>query len=172
MGALSAARLPSRARNLASPPALQARLFAFCRAHGGTRALSRALASALALHPTQAGLWSYAAAWELRCRRDVTAARALMQRGLRACPRNGGLLADYFGLEVAAAELLRARAEALGTLDGPGQAAAGGGGGVRGGAGGPPARAKGRWAGTPPVSRCARKPALARRTPARCLSAR
>ena len=92
----------------------QARLFAFCRAHGGNKALSKSLVAALALHPTNPGLWAYAASWELRGRRDLHSARTLMQRGLRACPQSPDLWADYFSLELVAANLLRQRASVLG----------------------------------------------------------
>jgi U3 small nucleolar RNA-associated protein 6 len=102
----------------------QSRLFAFCRLHGGSRAMSRALARALALHPTEASLWSYAASWEWRQRKDAPAARALMQRALRACPASAGLWADYFGLEVAYAATLRERRSVLGLALPPADAAA------------------------------------------------
>jgi U3 small nucleolar RNA-associated protein 6 len=107
------------ARPLTSRPPLvalchQARLFAFCRAHGGNKALSKSLVAALALHPTNPGLWAYAASWELRGRRDLHSARTLMQRGLRACPQSPDLWADYFSLELVAANLLRQRASVLG----------------------------------------------------------
>ena len=46
------------------------------------------LIKALQLHPTVAGLWSYAAAWEFEHNANAAAARALMQRGLRMCPRS------------------------------------------------------------------------------------
>lgn len=95
-------------------PSLQSRLFAFCRSHGGARALSRALARALALHPTEAALWSHAAAWQWRERRDAPAARTLMQRALRACPAHAGLYADYFAFELAFAATLRERRTVLG----------------------------------------------------------
>lgn len=41
------------------------------------------LTKALQLHPTAAGLWSAAAAWELRQNGNAAGARSLMQRGLR-----------------------------------------------------------------------------------------
>lgn len=41
------------------------------------------LTKALQLHPTAAGLWTSAAAWELRQNGNAAAARSLMQRGLR-----------------------------------------------------------------------------------------
>ena len=49
---------------------------------------AQVLTKALQLHPTAAGLWSYAAAWEFEHNANATAARALMQRGLRMCPRS------------------------------------------------------------------------------------
>ena len=50
--------------------------------------LVQVLTKALQLHPTAAGLWSYAAAWEFEHNANAAAARALMQRGLRMCPRS------------------------------------------------------------------------------------
>jgi hypothetical protein len=45
--------------------------------------LLQVLANALQFHPTSAGLWSHAAAWEMQHHGNATAARVLMQRGLR-----------------------------------------------------------------------------------------
>lgn len=44
---------------------------------------TQVLTKALQLHPTAAGLWTAAAAWELRQNGNAAGARSLMQRGLR-----------------------------------------------------------------------------------------
>lgn len=72
------------------------------------------LTKALQLHPTSAGLWSYAAAWEVEHNRNVAAARALMQRGLRMCKGDAQLWVEYFRLELLYAHTLRARRKVLG----------------------------------------------------------
>jgi U3 small nucleolar RNA-associated protein 6 len=75
---------------------------------------SQVLAKALQLHPTVAGLWSYAAAWELEHNRSPAAARALMQRGLRLCKADAQLWVEYFRLELLYAHTLRTRRKVLG----------------------------------------------------------
>ncbi len=72
------------------------------------------LTKALQLHPAVPGLWSYAAAWELEHNRNVAAARALMQRGLRMCKADTQLWVEYFRLELLYAHTLRARRKVLG----------------------------------------------------------
>ena len=42
------------------------------------------LTKVLQLHPKEAGLWSYAAAWEFGDNRNAAGARSLMQQGLRS----------------------------------------------------------------------------------------
>ena len=69
---------------------------------------------ALQLHPRESSLWAYAAAWEFEHNRNAGAARALMQRGLRMCPGDAGLWAEYFRLELLYAHTLRARRKVLG----------------------------------------------------------
>merc|ERR1712078_323772 len=44
------------------------RYFDFCKAQGGGKALGRALARALRLHPAEPGLWTAAADWEFNGR--------------------------------------------------------------------------------------------------------
>ena len=106
--------------------------FTFCRSqagHGG-RILARALARCLRLHPRVPGLWAYASAWEYDDRGNATAARALMQRGLRLNKTAKTLWAEYFRLECLYALKLRTRRELL--------AAKLGGGGGGGGGDAPP----------------------------------
>ena len=75
---------------------------------------AQVLTKALQLHPTASGLWSYAAAWEVEHHRNVAAARALMQRGLRMCRGDAQLWVEYFRLELLYAHTLRARRKVLG----------------------------------------------------------
>lgn len=71
-------------------------------------------ARALQLHPTEPGLWARVALWEWEVNSDAAAARVLIQRGLRACPRAASLWADYFQLELLFARKLAARRQVLG----------------------------------------------------------
>lgn len=48
------------------------------------------ITKALQLHPREAGLWSYAAAWEFGDNRNAAGARSLMQQGLRYPPFHFG----------------------------------------------------------------------------------
>lgn len=71
---------------------------------------------ALQLHPREASLWIYASQWEFEHNRNAGAARALMQRGLRMCPGNADLWAEYFRLELLFAQTLRTRRKVLGII--------------------------------------------------------
>lgn len=113
---------------------------AFCSQSGSRKKGGRVAASALALHPREPALWAAAAAWEYggggssvegggKKRKkskdngsNPAAARALMQRGLRACgARSDALWAEYLRLELAYAATLRARREVLGVAGGDGK---------------------------------------------------
>ncbi|XP_020590803.1 U3 small nucleolar RNA-associated protein 6 homolog [Phalaenopsis equestris] len=85
----------------------------FCkeRRHGR---MKEALGQALKLHPKVSGLWIYAAAWEFDKKLNVVAARALMQSGLRACPKSEDMWIEYLRLELTYLNKLKARKEALG----------------------------------------------------------
>lgn len=89
----------------------------FCKSLGSRKMLSRALAKALALHPTEPALWSYAASWEMESQGNARAARSLMQDGLRYNPRSFHLWLDYFQMELAYAEKLASRRSVLGLSD-------------------------------------------------------
>eukprot|EP00897_Mesotaenium_endlicherianum_P009985 jgi/Mesen1/9014/ME000565S08343 len=86
----------------------------FCREHGGTRQMQKVITKALQLHPATPGLWIYAAAWEFEHNANVVAARALMQRGLRMCPKAELLWLEYFRMELTYAQKLKARRIILG----------------------------------------------------------
>ncbi|KAH9533312.1 hypothetical protein CY35_18G045200 [Sphagnum magellanicum] len=89
------------------------RFLEYCRAQGSRR-FQKAATKALRLHPTVPGLWIYAAAWEFEHNLNVTAARVLMQRGLRMCPKSENLWVEYFRMELTAAQKLKARQIVLG----------------------------------------------------------
>ncbi|KAJ0983039.1 hypothetical protein J5N97_011294 [Dioscorea zingiberensis] len=80
----------------------------FCRErrHGRMR---QALAQAVRFHPKGPGLWIYAAAWEFDQNLNVTAARALMQSGLRTCPKSEDLWMEYLRMELTYLNKLKAR---------------------------------------------------------------
>lgn len=69
---------------------------------------------AIQLHPAVPGLWIYASVWEAEHNSNVTAARALMQQGLRMCPKSEILWLEYFRMELIFAEKVKARRLVLG----------------------------------------------------------
>eukprot|EP00232_Nephroselmis_pyriformis_P022377 CAMPEP_0182871328 /NCGR_PEP_ID=MMETSP0034_2-20130328/11054_1 /TAXON_ID=156128 /ORGANISM="Nephroselmis pyriformis, Strain CCMP717" /LENGTH=338 /DNA_ID=CAMNT_0025003873 /DNA_START=81 /DNA_END=1094 /DNA_ORIENTATION=- len=89
------------------------RYFEFCRASGSTKSLSKIISRALQMHPTAAGLWSYAAAYEFESLHNPDAARALMQRGLRMCKGSERLWLEYFRMELLYAHKLETRRKIL-----------------------------------------------------------
>lgn len=96
---------------------LWAQWIRFCQASKSSRQMSRVLLRALQLHPSCAALWTYAAAWEFEHNSNATAARALMQRGLRMCKGIPALWHEYFRMELLYAARLYARREVLGLTD-------------------------------------------------------
>lgn len=74
---------------------------------------------ALQLHSTVPGLWIYAAVWEAEQNSNVTAARALMQQGLRMCPKSETLWLEYFHMELIFAQKIKARRLILGVGEKP-----------------------------------------------------
>ncbi|EFJ19658.1 hypothetical protein SELMODRAFT_419083 [Selaginella moellendorffii] len=85
----------------------------YCRKHS-PKQMRRVLARALQLHPNIPGLWMYAASWDFEHNLDVSAARALMQRGLRMCPHSEDLWLEYFRMELSYAQKLKSRMLVLG----------------------------------------------------------
>ena len=61
---------------------------AYAQSASSGNMLSKIYARALQIHPRNAFLWIRAAAWEFEEQRHVTAARTLLQRGLRLNPRS------------------------------------------------------------------------------------
>ncbi|KAG6547104.1 hypothetical protein Mapa_011355 [Marchantia paleacea] len=85
----------------------------FCRSHA-PRKMQKVTSKCLQLHPNVPGLWMYVAAWEFEQNLNVTAARVLMQRGLRMCPRSEKLWIEYFRMELTYLLKLKARKLVLG----------------------------------------------------------
>ncbi|KAL2475659.1 RNA-processing protein [Abeliophyllum distichum] len=80
--------------------------------------MKKALAQLVRFHPKVSGVWIYAAAWEFDHNLNVTAARALMQSGLRACPTSEDLWVEYLRMELTYLNKLKARKVALGEDEG------------------------------------------------------
>jgi len=72
------------------------------------------LAKLIRFHPKVPGLWIYAAAWEFDHNLNVSAARALTQNGLRACPHSKDPCVEYLWMELMYLNKLKARKVALG----------------------------------------------------------
>lgn len=85
----------------------------FCREKRHGR-MKKVLAQAVRYHPEVPGLWIYAAAWQFDQNLNVVAARALMQSGLRACPKSEDLWIEYLRMELTYLNKLKARKVALG----------------------------------------------------------
>lgn len=76
--------------------------------------LLQVMMKAIQLHPAVPGLWIYAAVWEAEHNSNVTAARSLMQQGIRSCPKSEILWHEYFRMELIFAEKVKARRLVLG----------------------------------------------------------
>lgn len=66
------------------------------------------------MHSTLPGLWSYAASFEFERQGNVSAARRLLQTGLRNCGGSAELWLDYFRMELLFAKKLMERRKVLG----------------------------------------------------------
>ncbi|XVF27896.1 hypothetical protein REPUB_Repub14bG0148800 [Reevesia pubescens] len=89
------------------------RYLEFCRQRKNGR-MKKVLAQVIRFHPKVPGVWIYAAAWEFDHNLNVTAARALMQSGLRMCPNSEDLWVEYLRMELTYLNKLKARKVALG----------------------------------------------------------
>ncbi|CAK9176057.1 unnamed protein product [Ilex paraguariensis] len=89
----------------------------FCRERRNRR-MKQVLAQVIRFHPKVPGVWIYAAAWEFDHNLNAAAARALMQRGLRACPNSDDLWIEYLRMELTYLNKLKARKVALGDDEG------------------------------------------------------
>ncbi|KAJ3194354.1 U3 snoRNP protein [Irineochytrium annulatum] len=74
--------------------------FEWSRSTGSSRALGRTFAKALSLHPGKPPMWILAAKWEFEENANMTAARVLLQRGIRVNAESTSLWLEYFKLEL------------------------------------------------------------------------
>ncbi|KAJ1948234.1 U3 snoRNP protein, partial [Linderina pennispora] len=81
---------------------------------GNMRLLSKLFARAIQAHPYEVRLWIMAAAYEFEVNANGSAARALLQRGLRVNPKDKRLWIEYFRLELMLVEKIKARRRMLG----------------------------------------------------------
>uniref|UniRef100_A0A6M2ERM1 U3 small nucleolar RNA-associated protein 6 homolog n=1 Tax=Populus davidiana TaxID=266767 RepID=A0A6M2ERM1_9ROSI len=89
------------------------RYLEFCKDKKNGR-MKKVLAQLIRFHPKVPGVWIYAAAWEFDHNLNVSAARALMQNGLRVCPHSEDLWVEYLRMELTYLNKLRERKVALG----------------------------------------------------------
>uniref|UniRef100_A0A7N0TN89 U3 small nucleolar RNA-associated protein 6 n=1 Tax=Kalanchoe fedtschenkoi TaxID=63787 RepID=A0A7N0TN89_KALFE len=89
----------------------------FCKERRNGR-MKKVLAKLFRFHPKVPGVWIYGAAWEFDHNLNVVAARALMQKGLRVCPKSEDLWVEYLRMELTFLNKLKARSVALGEDDG------------------------------------------------------
>eukprot|EP00301_Raphidiophrys_heterophryoidea_P019826 c4671_g1_i1.p1 GENE.c4671_g1_i1~~c4671_g1_i1.p1 ORF type:complete len:669 (-),score=179.31 c4671_g1_i1:167-2173(-) len=78
------------------------------------KTMSKTFAHVLRIFPTEVGLWIYAASFEFEMNLNMTAARALLQRGIRVNPTHKRIWREYMRLECLYALKLRERREILG----------------------------------------------------------
>lgn len=90
----------------------------FAKQQKSNKVLGKIHTSMLQYHPTKGALWSRAAQYEIDWNGNMTAARSLMQRGLRLNTDSESLWMDYFSIEVQYLEKIFARRKVLG-LDRP-----------------------------------------------------
>ncbi|KAJ6419928.1 hypothetical protein OIU84_029945 [Salix udensis] len=89
------------------------RYLEFCKDKKNGR-MKKVLAQLIRFHPKVPGVWIYAAAWEFDHDLNVSAARALMQNGLRVCPHSEDLWVEYLRMELTYLNKLKERKAALG----------------------------------------------------------
>ncbi|KXZ47086.1 hypothetical protein GPECTOR_38g323 [Gonium pectorale] len=89
-----------------------------CKRYKSTKQLSKVITKALQRHATVSELWIEAARWEFDTNNDISAARSLMQQGIRMCKADETIWVEYYKLELLYALKLRVRRLVLG-LDDP-----------------------------------------------------
>ncbi|KAK9727368.1 U3 snoRNP protein [Basidiobolus ranarum] len=88
----------------------------FAKKNKMNKLLSKIFARAIQLHPAKPSLWILAASWEFEDNLNTTAARILLQRGLRLNPESQELWLEYFRLELVYMAKIRERRRILGIL--------------------------------------------------------
>ncbi|ORY84479.1 U3 small nucleolar RNA-associated protein 6-domain-containing protein [Protomyces lactucae-debilis] len=89
----------------------------YAKQEKSAKVLAKLFATVLQFHPTNDKLWRMAADHELHYNGNMTAARTMMQRGLRLCKDSPDLWIAYFRLELLYLEKIHARRKILG-IDG------------------------------------------------------
>ncbi|ORX93777.1 hypothetical protein K493DRAFT_284390 [Basidiobolus meristosporus CBS 931.73] len=88
----------------------------FAKRNKMNKLLSKIFARAIQLHPAKPSLWIMAASWEFEDNLNTTAARILLQRGLRLNPESQELWLEYVRLELVYMAKIRERRRILGIL--------------------------------------------------------
>ncbi|CAG8522616.1 3654_t:CDS:10 [Cetraspora pellucida] len=91
----------------------------FAKSAGAGKLLGKIFGRALQFHPTKPLFWILAAKWEFDANANITASRALLQRSLRLNPGSSQLWHEYFKLELAYIEKIKARRKILGISSEP-----------------------------------------------------
>lgn len=86
----------------------------FAKAQKSNKTLGKLFASMLQYHPTNSDLWVLTAKHEIEWNGNMTAARNLMQRGLRLVKDSPTLWVEYFKLELLYLDKIYARRKVLG----------------------------------------------------------
>ncbi|CAO3598440.1 unnamed protein product [Absidia cylindrospora] len=86
----------------------------FAKRNNAQGVLSAIFVQALQFHPTKPSLWVLAASWEYEENANMSAARLLLQRGLRLNPHHPTLWHEYFRLELLYVEKIKLRRRILG----------------------------------------------------------
>lgn len=91
----------------------------YAKQEKSNKILGKAYTALLQYHPTNAAMWNLAAEHEMNWNGNMTAARSLMQRGLRLNTGSRQLWLDYFKLELTYLSKIYARRRVLGIDKGP-----------------------------------------------------
>lgn len=86
----------------------------YAKRQKSNKVLGKAFTALLQYHPTDPAMWSLAAEHEMVWNGNMTAARSLMQRGLRLNTGSTALWLDYFKLELQYLEKIYGRRQVLG----------------------------------------------------------
>ncbi|EFJ52487.1 hypothetical protein VOLCADRAFT_102982 [Volvox carteri f. nagariensis] len=105
-------------RKFRSDLSLWMRWIEACKRYKSSKQLSKVITKALQRHSTVSELWIEAARWEFDMNNNITAARSLMQQGIRMCKTDETIWVQYYHLELLYALKLRLRRRVLG-LDDP-----------------------------------------------------
>lgn len=86
----------------------------YCKDTNSTKQFSKVITKALSRHSTTGALWVQAAAWEFEQNGNDSAARSLLQQGIRMCGQDEALWSEYLRMELLYVAKLQARRKVLG----------------------------------------------------------